>query len=85
MTIPAQGEVELLLFLTAFQPASGPTAAQLFASLWLLPADPGGHSVRSEGDTSFNYHVRNRLQRRFCSLKQTRCATAVSLSWKASV
>lgn len=41
--IPAQGEAELLLFPSGRRPASGPTAAQLFASLWLHPEAPGGH------------------------------------------
>lgn len=58
MSIPAQGETELLLFPTARQRASGPTAARLFASLRLPSEDPGGRSVRSEGEISLNYHIR---------------------------
>lgn len=62
MSIPAQGETELLLFLTACQRASGPTAARLFASLWLLSEDPGGRSVRSEGEIILNYHIRKQVK-----------------------
>lgn len=58
MSIPAQGETELLLFPTARQRASVTTAARLFASLWLPSEDPGGRSVRSEGEISLNYHIR---------------------------
>lgn len=61
MSIPARGETELLLFLTARQRASGPTAAQLFASLRLLSEDPGGRSVRSEGDIRLNDHIRKQV------------------------